>query len=130
MDTLYQENILDHAHNPRNMRVMNDCSCYAKGDNPSCGDTGELYMKIENSVVTDASFMGTGCAISQASLSMMTEYLIGKEIRELKMIMPGSVYQMLGVPITPSRVNCALLSYRALEQLLLNCDSISTIKER
>ena len=124
MDTLYQENILDHAHNPRNMRVMSDCTCHAKGDNPSCGDTGHLYLKIENKLVSDASFVGTGCAISQSSLSMMTEYVIGKNVHELKMIMPGNVYEMLGVSITPSRVNCALLSYRALEQLLLNCDSI------
>jgi nitrogen fixation NifU-like protein len=124
MDTLYQENILDHAHNPRNMRVIDNCTCHAKGDNPSCGDTGELYIKIENDIVSDASFVGVGCAISQASLSMMTEYIVGKNVHELKMIMPGNVYEMLGVSITPSRVNCALLSYRALEQLLLNCDSI------
>ena len=134
MDNLYQENILDHAHNPRNKKIMSDATCHAKGDNPSCGDIGTLYIKFsqtlpnsisdKNDKVSEASFDGVGCAISQASMSMMTEFVNGKTIHELKMIMPGDVYKMLGVSITPPRVNCALLSYRALEQLLPDCANI------
>lgn len=127
---LYQENIIDHANNPRNKRVISDCTCSAKGDNPSCGDTGEIFLKIDkkdndkDSKVLDASFDGVGCAISQASLSMMTEFLINRNMQEIKMIMPGDIYKMLGVTITPARVNCALLSYRALEQAIIKYDTM------
>ena len=123
MDELYQENILDHAKTPRNYGELVDASCNAKGDNPSCGDSAELFLKLDDSeVVTNASFTGYGCAVSQASMSILTAELKGKNIHQLKSIMPGDIYKMLGINISPARVNCALLSYRALEQTLMQYD--------
>ena len=154
MNDIYQEHILDHANNPRNKtstptpnpslkgRGTNTSadspdertglSVCGQGDNPSCGDEGEMCVWCGPSplwgedgrgaldfIITNVQWSGRGCAISQASMSMMSELLIGKNIKELKLMMPGDVYKMLGIQITPSRVNCALLSYRALENILL-----------
>lgn len=120
MDDLYQENILDHASQPHNYGELICENCIsAKGDNPSCGDTAILFLKIENNYILQVTFTGVGCAISQASISMLTDKLIGMSISEAKKLMPGDIYSMLGINITPARVNCALLSYRALEQVLL-----------
>jgi nitrogen fixation protein NifU and related proteins len=76
-------------------------------------------IEYREKLIVNVQWFGRGCAISQASMSMMSELLIGKSIKELKLMMPGDVYKMLGIQITPSRVNCALLSYRALENILL-----------
>ena len=133
MNDLYQENILDHAGNPHNYHELLCDNCInAKGDNPSCGDSATIFLKIENlsdsdvnaeKSISQASFTGTGCAISQASLSMLTDNLIGKSLDFAKKLMPGDIYKMLGINITPARVNCALLSYRALEQVLIKYDT-------
>lgn len=150
MNDIYQEHILDHANNPRNKTPTpnpsrkwrgentsadstdesNDLSVCGQGDNPSCGDEGEMCVwsgpsplggeEGRGALIQNVQWSGRGCAISQASMSMMSELLIGKSIKELKLMMPGDVYQMLGIQITPSRVNCALLSYRALESILSN----------
>lgn len=126
MDELYQEQILDYAKNPRNKKVMEDYSLWAIGNNPSCGDSAKLFVKLdENNKIVDASFTGEGCAISTAGVSMLTEKLRGMTMAEARKIMPGDIYNMLGINISPSRVNCALLSYRALEQLLLEYDKIN-----
>ena len=104
------------------------CIC-GQGDNPSCGDEGVICVwsgplpwgRAGEGVeycIENVKWHGRGCAISQASMSMMSEYIKGKSIKELKLMMPGDVYQMLGIQITPSRVNCALLPYRALENIL------------
>ena len=127
MDNLYQDNILDHAHNPRNKvtQVATGLIC-GEGDNPSCGDSGQMCVCIgtqieELNVVTDVQWYGTGCAISQASMSIVSEYIKGKSVHDLKLLMPGDIYQLLGIQITPSRVNCALLPYRAVEKILEIC---------
>ena len=120
MNDIYQEHILDHANNPRNKTLIKgeeDCIC-GEGDNPSCGDEGEMCVEVGDGIIQNVQWSGRGCAISQASMSMMSEMLIDKSIKELKLMMPGDVYKMLGIQITPSRVNCALLSYRALENIL------------
>lgn len=123
LQSLYQENIIDHAEHPRNRYAMENSTAHAKGDNPNCGDSGELYITFDNDQkVIKASFTGEGCAISQAGLSMLTELIKGKTLQELKSLMPGDIYAMLGIVITPARVNCALLSYNALEQLLIAYD--------
>ncbi len=115
-EEIYQEQILEAAGNPKNKYIMKDCTCVGDGKNPSCGDSGKLYIKINNQKVSESSFVGEGCAISQAGMSMMTDFVTGKTLHELNMIMPGDVYKMLGVKITPARVGCALLCYNALEE--------------
>lgn len=115
-EELYQEQILEAAASTKHKYILENCTCVGDGNNPSCGDSGKLYMRIEDDLVSEASFTGEGCAISQAGMSMMSGFVIGKTVHELNMVMPGDVYQMLGIKITPARVGCALLCYNALEE--------------
>src|ERR1041385_7316775 len=84
---LYQETILDHSKRPRNCHTMDDANRKAEGFNPLCGDKLKLFLKVENDIVQDVSFIGSGCAISTASASLMTESLKGKrEDEEMKLL--------------------------------------------
>ena len=78
VDDLYQETILDHSKRPRNCRLMPDANRKAEGYNPLCGDKLKLFLKMDGETVKDVSFVGSGCAISTASASLMTESLKGK----------------------------------------------------
>ena len=78
LDDLYQEVILDHNKSPRNFRTMADANRKAEGYNPLCGDHVTVYLRLENGVIKDISFDGSGCAISKASASLMTAELKGK----------------------------------------------------
>jgi nitrogen fixation NifU-like protein len=130
---LYQEVILDHNRRPRNFRVIGGASRHAEGYNPLCGDRLSLYLQVEGDVITDASFQGSGCAISKASASMMTESVKGKtlgEARELfdrfhKMVTGtaepndgadrlGKLAVFEGVRQYSARVKCASLAWHTL----------------
>ena len=117
-EELYKENILDHYSHPRGKRQMADFTLKGEGVNANCGDELVLYLKLGNDKVTDISFTGTGCAISMAAASMLTEKLKGAEKEKLKTITPGDIYTMLRIRVSPSRSNCALLVYEALEHAL------------
>jgi nitrogen fixation NifU-like protein len=82
---LYQEVILDHNRRPRNFRAIEGANRHAEGYNPLCGDRLSLYLKVEDGVIKDASFQGSGCAISKASASMMTDSVKGKTLSEARM---------------------------------------------
>lgn len=132
---LYQEIILDHNRNPRNHHAIDDASTEANGFNPLCGDKLTVYAKLSNNTVVDLSFVGCGCAISQASASMMTDALKGKSIDEAHQLF-ARVHHMLtseetsqidltdklsvlaGVKAFPARVKCATLAWHTLEAAL------------
>lgn len=118
-DDIYQENILDHNAHPHNKRVIAGAHFEAEARNASCGDRAILQIIFDKDKrAIDVAFQGEGCAISQAALSMLTDKLKGKTERELKVLSPGDIYTMLGVQISPGRVNCALLGYEALQKIL------------
>lgn len=132
---LYQEIIIDHNRNPRNHHAIDDATTQANGFNPLCGDKLTVYAKLEEGVVKDLSFVGCGCAISQASASLMTDALKGKTIEEAHAVF-HRVHQMLtqdeenqllamdklavlaGVKAFPARVKCATLAWHTLEAAL------------
>jgi len=118
MEDIYKQNIIDHYKNPHNKGVLPDFDVKHRGQNVNCGDDITVYIKLKDGKVEQVSFDGDGCAISTAASSMLTEEMKGKSIDELKMISPGDVYNMLGIKISPSRVNCALLSYKALNEII------------
>ncbi len=119
MDELYKENILDHNAHPHNKRVLEIEHVEAEARNASCGDIGVFMIAFDNNeCATDASFQGEGCAISQAVLSMLTDKVKGMTENGLKLLSPGDIYTMLGVQISPSRTNCALLGYEAIQKIL------------
>jgi nitrogen fixation protein NifU and related proteins len=129
---LYQEVILDHNRRPRNFRAIDDANRHAEGYNPLCGDRLSLYLKVEDGVIKDASFQGSGCAISKASASMMTDSVKGKTLGEAR-VMFEHFHQMVtgnaeagdperlgklavfeGVRQYPARVKCASLAWHTL----------------
>ncbi len=127
---LYQEVILDHNKSPRNFRVIEHPSHSSEGYNPLCGDIIHLYLTIEDGIVKDISFQGSGCAISKASASLMSSMIKGKTIEEAKSLFEkfqemitgktdeetdieslGKLMVLAGVKDFPSRVKCASLAW-------------------
>lgn len=115
-EELYREHILDHYKNPRNKGALADYSFKNKQNNPLCGDVIELFVKCSpDGVVQAVTFEGSGCAISQASASLLTEHIKGKTLDELKALSAPDVLELLGVPINEARMKCATLTLKALE---------------
>ncbi len=133
---LYQEVIFDHNRNPRNFRQMEDANRTVEGFNPLCGDRLTLYLKIEDGVIKDASFQGNGCAISTASVSLMTEIIkdmteeeanqqfemfhaitTGKD-ESVNLEAIGKLAVLAGVSDYPSRVKCATLAWHTMQAAL------------
>ena len=107
---LYQEIILDHGKNPRNLGKAENFNKDAKGHNPLCGDKVHVYLKLdENKKVEDVSFEGQGCAISMASASIMTDLIRGKEENEVKEIVEDFLNMIKEAPELKSK-NCSFLS--------------------
>src|SRR3989344_8337194 len=117
-EELYMENILDHYKNPHNKKVLDGCTCKKKIFNPVCGDQIVLFLKINNGMIEDVSFMGVGCAISQASASMITDKLKGISVETAKGLSKEDIFNLLGVPISPARQKCALLPLSAVHGCL------------
>ncbi len=115
MQDLYVENILDHYENPRNKGVLDDPDISYEEDNPVCGDRIRIDLKVDDGVISDVRFSGRGCSISQAAASMLTEEIKGKTLDEVKRIGKETVLDLLGIPIGPVRMKCALLSLKVLK---------------
>ncbi|MEQ1530318.1 MAG: Fe-S cluster assembly sulfur transfer protein SufU [Methylococcales bacterium] len=142
---LYQEVIFDHNRNPRNFRVMENADRKVEGFNPLCGDRLTLFLQMAGDVIVDASFQGSGCAISTASVSLMTEIIKGKTEAEAEILFKqfhemttgkeediqleaiGKLAVLAGVREYPARVKCATLAWHTLDAALKNQQqSIST----
>ncbi|MEN9328254.1 MAG: hypothetical protein RI947_1062 [Candidatus Parcubacteria bacterium] len=118
MSSIYQDIILDHYRNPRNNGHLARHTHKVTVNNPLCGDLLTFEIYDENGIVKEIAFSGSGCAISQASASMLTEYAVGKSNDELKKIDKDIVLEMLGIELSPNRIKCALLSLEGLHKLL------------
>ncbi len=114
-DQFYREYILDHYKNPRNFGRIEDADITHEENNPLCGDVVGMDFKLNDGVIEDVMFHGRGCAISQASASLMTERLKGKSLEEARRIGKEDVLEELGIEISPARLKCALLSLKVLK---------------
>lgn len=115
MYDMYRENILDHAQNPRYPGVLTPADVDHEEHNPLCGDRLHLTLRLdENHRVTDIAWDGEGCAISQATASMLAEEIIGKTVDELRQLKRDDVLELIGFPLTINRMKCALLSLKTL----------------
>jgi nitrogen fixation protein NifU and related proteins len=114
VDDLYRQYIIEHYREPRNHGHLQHPDLEAGDTNPLCGDRIELDLQVEGDHVTVVRFDGRGCAISQASASMLTEKVEGATLDELRALSPDDIFEMLGVTIGPARQRCALLSLRVL----------------
>lgn len=115
-DDLYRQYILDHYRDPRNHGHLEHPDVHAGDTNPLCGDRIELDLALDGDRVAQVRFAGRGCAISQASASMLTERIEGATLDELRALRPADVFDMLGITIGPARQRCALLALRVLHQ--------------
>jgi len=126
---LYQQLLLDHNKSPRNFRVLPDANRTAQGTNPICGDNYTLYARMDGDVVQELTFQGSGCAISKASASLLTESLKGKTKAEVKVMFDkvrdmittghingdmGKLSALAGVHKFPVRIKCAILPWHAV----------------
>jgi nitrogen fixation NifU-like protein len=112
---IYKDIILDYYRNPRNFGDLQDPDVRAKDSNPLCGDIIEMQLKIHDGRVEDLRFKGKGCAISQASASMLTETVKGKTLDEIKAFGKSDVLNLLGIDPGPTRIKCALLGLKVLK---------------
>lgn len=145
LSDLYQEVILDHNKNPRNFRELEDYDKHADGNNPLCGDKLQVFLKMDGDRVSDVSFIGSGCAISKASASMMTQTVKGKTKAEAEKIFDefhqmvtgkldiesdpnelGKLRIFAGVLEFPARVKCASLSWHTVNAALHDETQVST----
>jgi nitrogen fixation NifU-like protein len=118
---LYGEIILDHFKNPQNYGLLADGEIGAQDSNPLCGDKLEINCKLdEKSAVSEIGFVGSGCAISIASASILTELVKGKTTDQIAALTPQDLYAELGVEISPGRSKCALLSLNTIKKMLSN----------
>lgn len=116
MYDMYREIILDHSKNPRNHGVLDPADVDFEGHNPLCGDRLRLTLRLdEQNRITEVGWSGEGCAISQASASMLGEEIIGKTLEEVRAIDKQTIFEMLGIPLSMNRVKCALLSLKVLK---------------
>lgn len=113
---MYQEQILDHYQNPRNHGTLDEPVTIRREEyNPLCGDRLVLEMRVVDDKVEAVRFRGHGCAISQAAMSMLSEEIVGKSVDELKQLQKQDVLDLLGIPLSPARLKCALLSLKAVK---------------
>jgi nitrogen fixation NifU-like protein len=119
MDSLYQENILEHYKHPHNRRKMENADVVRKGFNASCGDDIVLYLKWQGNALTDVSFEGFGCAISQSGASMLTDKIKGMTKPEIQALSAQDMYEMYGVAIGAQREKCAMLALNTLHEAIL-----------
>jgi nitrogen fixation NifU-like protein len=143
LSELYQQVILDHNKKPRNFRELENANHTAEGYNPLCGDQLKIYLNLENDSVRDISFVGSGCAISKAAASMMTQAVKGKSREEAEQLFSdfhkmvtgesedelsslGNLRVFAGVRDFPVRVKCATLAWHTLHAALNNEEVVST----
>ena len=116
MDDMYREEILSHYKRPRNWGPLEGADLEFEDTNPLCGDELKVMFKVdENRVVTEVRFDGHGCAISQASASMASEELVGRSVDELVALDRSFVLDLLGIPISATRMKCAMLSLKVIK---------------
>lgn len=118
MDNIYQEMILEHYQHPHNYGKLENASAAESLENPSCGDIIKMFVKIQDDIVKDISFEGAGCAISQASASLLTDATKGKPKGKILQMKRDDIQQLLGVELGPTRLKCALLPLETLHKLL------------
>jgi nitrogen fixation NifU-like protein len=119
MDSLYRDEILEHYRRPHNFGTLEQPDVSYEGSNPLCGDRITLMLDLDDSGhVSDVAFTGRGCAISQASASLLTDTLRGRATEDLLHLGKDDVLELLGIEISPARLKCALLSLDTLQRAL------------
>ena len=117
MSDLYRELILEHAKYPHNAGALDHPDISHEEHNPLCGDRVRIDLRVEDGVITDVKFSGRGCAISQASASLLTDEIKGMTVEQARQFPKEDLLELIGIPLekNPVRIKCALLSLKALK---------------
>ncbi len=127
MDDLYREQIIDRYKNPRHRGELDPHDYSYEDDNPLCGDRIRIDVRVDGDErVTEATFSGVGCAISQASADLLTESIVGKSLAEVRRISKDDILEMLGIELGPVRLKCALLSLKVLKAGVYGIEAVET----
>ena len=118
MDDLYRDYILEHYRRPHNFGVIDEPTASFEGSNPLCGDRITMQIGVRDGVVERVGFTGRGCAISQASASLLTDEIKGKPVSEIEKLASNDVLDLLGIDISPARLRCAILSLDTLQHAI------------
>ena len=119
MDDLYRDEILEHYREPHNFGTLDTPTASHEGHNPLCGDRITIMLTVDEAgVVSDVAFSGRGCAISQASASMLTDEVKGRPLAEVEAMKNQDILDLLGLEISPARLKCALLSLETMHRAL------------
>ena len=120
-DDIYREIILDHYRNPRNKGKLPQADVSTHDSNPLCGDEIDIHLKVKHGKIKDIKFEGRGCAISQASASMLTEMVLDKPLTAVKDLAKDDILENIGLMnLGPARIKCALLSLKVLKMGMIN----------
>ncbi len=114
-DSIYREIILDHYQNPRNRGTLEPSDYSYEDSNPLCGDEVRIDVRVKDDAIDEIAFSGQGCAISQASASILMELVDGKSLDEVKKIDKDELLDEIGIDLSPARLKCALLSLKVLK---------------
>jgi nitrogen fixation NifU-like protein len=119
MDDLYRDEILEHYREPHNFGTLDAPTASYEGHNPLCGDRITMMLIVDDEgTVSDVAFSGRGCAISQASASMLTDEIKGRPVSQVEAMTNQDILDLLGIEISPARLKCALLSLDTLQHAL------------
>ena len=118
MDDLYRDYILEHYRRPHNFGQLDGATTSQEGANPLCGDRITMQLRVRGGVIDGVGFTGRGCAISQASASLLTDEIKGKPLTEVAAIGADDLLDLLGIEISPARLKCAMLSHESLQHTL------------
>lgn len=126
MDDLYRDYILEHYRRPHNFGVLESPSATFEGANPLCGDRITMQIGIRDGKVAEVAFTGRGCAISQASASLLTDEVKGMTVEQVTAFQAADLLELLGIEISPARLKCAMLSLDTLGHALGELDAAPT----
>jgi nitrogen fixation NifU-like protein len=118
MDDVFRDYFLVHYRRPQNFGVIEDADASYEGANPLCGDRITLMLGVTDGVVDRVAFTGRGCAISQASASLLTDEIKGKPLTDVAAFRADDLLDLLGIDISPARLKCAMLSHDSLQHVL------------
>lgn len=121
-DSIYREIILDHYQNPRHRGTLDPHDYSYEDSNPLCGDEVRIDARVKDDIISEIAFTGQGCAISQASASILMELAHGKSLDEVKAIDKEELLDEIGIELSPARLKCALLSLKVLKAALYGID--------
>ena len=121
-DSIYREIILEHYQHPKNRGTLDPADFSYEDSNPLCGDEVRIDVRVADDRISEIKFSGRGCAVSQASASILTEMVEGKTLDEVKAIGKDELLEEIGIPVSPARMKCALLGLKVLKAGLYGLD--------